>query len=42
MIYNIDMNDFKLKMAELLEVETVENSDKLESFECWILLPYFQ
>ena len=29
------MGDFKLKMAELLEVENVELSDRFESFECW-------
>ncbi len=29
------MDDFKLKMAELLEVEVVEDNNVLESFECW-------
>ena len=29
------MDDFKLKMAELLEVERVETNNVLESFECW-------
>jgi len=29
------MDDFKLKITELLEVENVELDDKLESFECW-------
>ena len=29
------MENFKLKITELLEVENVELNDELESFECW-------
>lgn len=29
------MENFKYELSEILEVETVESSDKLTSFECW-------
>lgn len=29
------MNDFELKIAEVLEVDSVSPEDQLENFECW-------
>lgn len=31
----MEMENFKAEMAELLEVDNVELTDELSSFECW-------